>query len=40
MSADGRRSVVVFMSTQIGDERSLKQEKASGDLIDRALCAS
>ncbi|MFE0154346.1 serine hydrolase domain-containing protein [Nonomuraea sp. NPDC059007] len=40
VSADGRRSVVVFMSTQIGDERSLKQEKASGDLIDRALCAS
>lgn len=38
VTADGRRSVVVSMSAQIGDERSLRQEKAAGDLIDRALC--
>lgn len=29
---------MVSMSTQLGDKRSLEQEKAAGDLIDRALC--
>ncbi|MGW5683848.1 serine hydrolase domain-containing protein [Nonomuraea sp. NPDC003754] len=38
VTADGRRSVVVSMSTQLGDQRSMAQEKAAGDLIDRALC--
>ncbi|MFI6496539.1 serine hydrolase domain-containing protein [Nonomuraea typhae] len=39
VSADGRRSAVVVMTTQIGDERAMKQEKLAAGLIDRALCA-
>ncbi|MFF5207226.1 serine hydrolase domain-containing protein [Streptosporangium sp. NPDC000396] len=40
VTSDGERSVVVSMSTQFADERSLRQEKAVGDLIDRALCGT
>ncbi|GAA3446103.1 serine hydrolase domain-containing protein [Planomonospora venezuelensis] len=40
VTADGRRSVVLAMSTQFGDARTQAQEKAAGDLVDRALCAA
>ncbi|MEV8634479.1 serine hydrolase domain-containing protein [Streptosporangium sp. NPDC051023] len=40
VTADGRRSVTVSMTTQIGDERALRQEKAAGELVDRALCGT
>ncbi|GAA3134954.1 serine hydrolase [Streptosporangium carneum] len=40
VTADGGRSVVVSMNTQLGDERAARQEKAAGDLVDRALCAT
>ncbi|UCM89682.1 serine hydrolase domain-containing protein [Streptomyces marincola] len=41
VSADGRRSVVVSMSTQLQDsaESALRQEAAATALIDNALCA-
>jgi D-alanyl-D-alanine carboxypeptidase len=37
---DGRRSVVVSVPTERSDsiEARLAQEKAAGDLVDRALC--
>lgn len=38
VTADGRRSVVLAMSTQFGDARTQAQEKAAGELVDRALC--
>ncbi|GGS49153.1 serine hydrolase [Planobispora rosea] len=38
VTADGRRSVVLAMSSQFGDSRTLAQEKAATELVDRALC--
>ncbi|MBG0829878.1 beta-lactamase family protein [Planomonospora sp. ID67723] len=38
VTADGRRSVVLAMSTQFGDARTQAQEKAATELIDHALC--
>lgn len=40
-SADGRSGVVLSVSTQRSDssEARLAQDKAAGDLVDRALCS-
>ncbi|MFC3979575.1 serine hydrolase domain-containing protein [Streptosporangium jomthongense] len=39
VSADGRRSVTISLTTQFGDERSERQEKVAGEVVDRVLCS-